>query len=370
MQIKSLLGKFRVSSFTLIIASILIAASGAVLQFGDKHREIVRTCNLIDSHPQDAVAACDTLLKWSAVFPTTRSLIHRHKLRAFMQLKDWDSARAEAELAIRETPNSYIPWGWKAFVLVKTEDYAEAMVAVDRALELQPNDAWSLQTKVKLLSRINRHDEILPFLEDAIEHRDAGVWAWNRIGRIHLYQKDHHRAALAFAEAIRTELDSSYARRKLFEACILAGSDCPALFPEDRAGYETLSCKVAGAQWLKLYPKLSENPVVIDYISGAKPLHGFSDPEKRSFQSIMQVVYLGSATSMMQQAVSTEVAEKHIVHSKMFDCVNDGQFVFPLGIIDEAEREHANTVLFGSIVRQNLIDIAQARLARSVGLQK
>ncbi|WP_171101536.1 M48 family metallopeptidase [Ruegeria sp. HKCCD7255] len=291
MQIKSLLGKFRVSSFTLIIASILIAASGAVLHFGDKHREIVRTCNLIDSHPQDAVAACDTLLKWSAVFPTTRSLIHRHKLRAFMQLKDWDSARAEVELAIRETPNSYIPWGWKAFVLVKTEDYAEAMVAVDRALELQPNDAWSLQTKVKLLSRMNRHDEILPFLEDVTEHHDAGFWAWNRIGRIRLKEKDYHSAALAFAGGVVADTENRRNRRDFFKACNLNGPQCPMLFPAHQDEGASQSCRASIERLSTLFPAWpwdESSQAVENYLYQTSPVQsGLILAYKRSLDGVV-----------------------------------------------------------------------------------
>ncbi len=74
--------------------------------------------------------------------------------------------------------------------------------------------------------------------------------------------------------------------------------------------------------------------------------------------------------ALRQEQVSAEVAEEHVVNSRVFDCVNKGQFVFPDGTVSDADLKGYNNELYSPEIRQNLLDLAHKRLAEPVAHQQ
>ncbi len=274
------------------LLSFTILAICGVLLLGQKHDKLILTCNGIRATPQEALDACDFLLTWTAKEPSTRSLLHRHKLRTHMRTQNFDDALIEADLAIAEDPESYVPWMWRSTVLAMSNRYEEALSAVISADALSRGKSrdWILSTRIKLLRRLGRLDEVEPIVEDAISTGDVGPGIWRYVGYFRLKAGKHASAAQAFATALRADPGSNYARRKFFEACMQAGPGCPALYQKERASYPSLSCAKAGMKWANLYPALSDSSVVGGYMSGSKPLEDLSEDDLLALQIIVQVV--------------------------------------------------------------------------------
>ncbi|WP_131551055.1 tetratricopeptide repeat protein [Phaeobacter piscinae] len=225
-------------------------------------------------------------------------------MRAHMWNRDWEAAQSEADLAIAEDPESRVPWQWKALAHARAEEYPAAMEAIEAALEIAPGNDYSLETKAKLLRRMDRLSEVEPLVEDAIANHKVGPWAWSYAGYFRLRAKEYRPSALAFSEALHADPHNAYDRRKFLEACRLAGPDCPPLFPEKRASYAELSCEDIALQFAEQYP---------GFHSGA----GFDTPYDLIDQGdwrakvLVQVVYLGTAIGF-EQTASKEYANRLI----------------------------------------------------------
>ena len=116
-----------------------------------KHDALVDICSSDKGDLQTTLDACDLLLDWAVFDPSERSLAYRNKMRLYMELEDWEAAKREADLAVEAFPESEVPLQWKALVLMRTKDYADALVIIEAALERAPASDYSLEMKGKLL---------------------------------------------------------------------------------------------------------------------------------------------------------------------------------------------------------------------------
>ncbi|WP_143030580.1 hypothetical protein [Ruegeria halocynthiae] len=153
-------------------------------------------------------------------------------------------------------------------------------------------------------------------------------------------------------------MTDDYSRRKFFEACVAAGSDCPALFSEKRSDYPVLNCRIAIENWGDLYPQLAEE-LLAD--TGYETMTELSEKGGEPFRYIFQAIYLGPAMDVMSN-YPADSAEEFVTNERVFDCVYGGKFVFPDGYIDDGDLKLANKNLFSPEVRQNLIDLAHTAL--------
>jgi tetratricopeptide (TPR) repeat protein len=266
-------------TFVRVLIVVVLLAIGAVSFLGKKHSDMVKVCNLGLGEPQDALATCDFLLKWTAYEPSTRSLLYRHRMRIFMVQEDWVAAEVEADLAISEDPQNPVPWNWKALVLARAENYPEALRVVETTLGFAPGNDYTLETKAKLLQRMDRYDEIEPLVEDAIANYDVGVWAWNTAGSLRLRKKAYQAAAVAFAGGLAVDPANIRSRKKFFETCRLAASDCPDLFPEQFMEIPLQSCDeaienlwIAFPNWPQDFGEGEQYESALHYVYSVSPL--------------------------------------------------------------------------------------------------
>ncbi len=238
------------------LLSFTILAICGILLASQKHDKLILTCNGIDATPQEALRACDFLLKWTAKEPSSRSLLHRHKLRAYMREQNLDDALVQADLAIKEDPESYVPWMWRSTVLARSDRNAEAMEAIETALSLQPGEdySWHLAAKTELLRRLDRHDEARKLANEAIKIEGADPWAWNNAGKFDFEDRDYVAASVSFSNALREDQRNRYARHMFFQSCVLVGDECPVLFVEDQGTFTELGCDEAMIAVLPLFP--------------------------------------------------------------------------------------------------------------------
>ena len=101
--------------------------------------------------PRTALAACAYIQdNWHELDAASISLVHRHRSRAYIELKRTEDALHEAGLAATTDPDSEVSLQLLAWIYLHEEDYPAAMRAIERALMRAPNNTYSLKMKAYL----------------------------------------------------------------------------------------------------------------------------------------------------------------------------------------------------------------------------
>ncbi len=301
----------RRSKFARVLTVLVLLAIGGMFFLNSEHQKLIETCNFRKADPQEKLAACDTLLTWTAHEPSTRSLIYRHKMRVYMLQEDWDAAQREADFAVAADPDNPVPWQWQATIFAKAEDYPAALQSIGKALILDAGNDFSLETKAKLLRRMDRWDDLEQLVDDSVRNYQVGAWAWSYSGYFKLRAKEYQASALAFAKALKIDHGNAYYRRKFFEACRGAGADCPLLFFDSIDENFELTCDetfpylaTIFVNWERLKIQESEFDDLQQYFYATPPL-----------RSGIFLEYLDSLSKMESGRVSKNRAEKFRLYS-------------------------------------------------------
>ncbi len=144
-----------------IAALVVIMITAAMVYVRHQNQILLNACaNGIDD-PEAALVACTEAQSAMVVpIPQHVSLIHRHRMRAYMLLGDAEGVLREVDLAIAADPTSEVPWQWKAWYFARAENYQAAMVAIEAALKIAPENDYSIQMKRKLLLAMGSVDEV------------------------------------------------------------------------------------------------------------------------------------------------------------------------------------------------------------------
>ncbi|SDX31825.1 hypothetical protein SAMN05444358_104265 [Ruegeria halocynthiae] len=182
-------------SLVKIAAVLIILATLGLLFLQKKQKTWIVACSDTAGEPEHVLAACDQALRWAVRKPAARSLMYRHKMRVYLARNHLGAAVREADLAIEEHPESRVPWQWKAMTLARAKEYPAAMEAIEAALARAPGDDYSLETKAKLLQKMDRLEDVEPLVEAAVAQYEMGSWAWNYAGYFRLKSKEYKSSA-------------------------------------------------------------------------------------------------------------------------------------------------------------------------------
>ena len=134
--------------------------------------------------------------------------------RCLRNLERYEEALVSLDKAIELDPNSVWVWGERGWSLNQLERYQEALASLDKAIELDPTSAkpWVLQSIV--LNRLERYEEALASLDKAIELDPSDAFAWSQRGEDLRYNfKCYEEALASFDKAIELQPNSNYASR-------------------------------------------------------------------------------------------------------------------------------------------------------------
>ncbi|MDA7966992.1 hypothetical protein [Ruegeria sp.] len=368
-------------SFVRVLALFGVLAIFPVLYLADKHEDLVKTCNLNPGEPQDTLAACDTLLTWTAWTPETRSLMHRHKMRVFIKQKDWDAALQEVDLAIAEDPQSPVPWQWKSLILARAEDYRASLRAIDEALKLDPEDEYSLKNKYKLLSELEEYGAIDDMVSQNWSKDESADWlpggeqqeiTWNP-SRFPKSQAAFLEYALKLRDDLAGDLYNPKLRWQFTLSCTLLAANCPPLLPEKRGSYPNLECNDVIEDYSR------ERPVQVGHIlknTEYQTLRDLFDSGTQLATRYISGEYVSTFSSWFShsdsQAIPSDLARRLIQAHKLFDCVSGGKFVYlelseeekedyewiGLAPMEKEEFEWIAEKQFNMALRLNFLDLA------------
>lgn len=350
-------------SIVRLLALLAVLAIFPVLYLADKHQTLVEVCNLDPGEPQDTLAACDTLLTWTAWTPETRSLMHRHKMRVFIKQEDWDAAVREVDLAIAEDPQSPVPWQWKSMILARAEDYRASLGAIDEALKLDPEDEYSLENKYKLLSELEEYGAIDDMFSQKWNSDKSTDWlpdgelqeiTWHP-SRFPKSQAVFLEYTLKLRDDLAGDLHDPKLRWNFILHCRLLAGNCPPLLPEKRASYPNPGCDKVVEDFERQHPKLVKNKIGKH---GYQTLHDLVKMERLNATQIFQASYVATLVHF-EHNPSPEVSGQLIVSHRMFECLSGGEFIIPTYAYRGSEQvKRASETLFNTTLRENLIDLA------------
>ena len=102
-------------------------------------------------------------------------------------------------------------YGFTEYLRLKR--YDEALAAIDKALEIDPNDAIFWNNKGYALNGLKRYDEALAVFDRALEIDPDEALAWKNRGETHSRLGDRHEALAHLRKAVK--LDPSLASRAM-----------------------------------------------------------------------------------------------------------------------------------------------------------
>ncbi len=320
-----------------------------------KHDALVDICSSDKGDLQTTLDACDLLLDWTVFDPAERSMAYRNKMRLYMGVKDWEAATREADLAIEADPESEVPLQWKALVLTRTEDYADALVAIEAALERAPANDYSLEMKGKLLRAMGEDDQLHAYFANLAKTYPDRRWIKKTWGSHLIEDKLYDQLLNMTTEGIKRDPQNHDLVGYYYVACLGLGPQCPPLFPERRATYPELSCSDAiegiGERSDFLQSELSESGLqTFGELFAQKPIWGMFHA-RAIYASEMTVLTNGDPKNN---------AEYFIGASKAFDCVFPEKYIYPLQYVGPEEEliKMVNAHYFTPPLRQNLLDLA------------
>ncbi|WP_170329600.1 tetratricopeptide repeat protein [Ruegeria arenilitoris] len=351
-----------------LAAACLIFVTAFLLYQNKQHSDLVADmlaadCHSPDAEPDKTIQGCSRLLENAKYTPEELAVIQIYRGRAYIVKKDLQRALTEFKAAATLNAEEHQAWQWVSHVLGKLGDDEAAFDAIEKAHQLAPTITYTAKQRFRLLKKLERYEEADAYFSQLMEEYPVAenerlLWMPRRLGRMRLEREQYGAAAEAFREALRVDLTHEKTRQQFFEACMLAGSNCPPLFPERRENYPVLTCEEAIVKLGEHYPKFVESTVSE---AGFETLEDFFEQGGLPARMILQAIYLGTASEVLTDFPSSEAA-RFLVDNRVFDCVNGGLFHYPRGSVEDEELKLANENLLSPQMRRNLVDLAQAAL--------
>ena len=154
---------------------------------------------------QQAIAFYDNGLK---KLPNTRKQVRNFeqvwlkKAKAQRQLNDYQAALETCSKALRYYQSPQL-WNCRALTFYSLEQYDAAIVAYNRAIEIDPENIWLWNNRGEAYNRLEQFDRAIFDFKKAIAlDPDRSFVPWNNLGKLYYQQQDYQQAISAYNEAL------------------------------------------------------------------------------------------------------------------------------------------------------------------------
>ncbi|BAY79681.1 TPR domain protein (plasmid) [Nostoc linckia NIES-25] len=142
--------------------------------------------------------------------------------------------------AVLQNPSIQIQWqsialGWRGETYRSMKQYTQALQDFDRAIELDPKDAWAMALRGVTYCSMERYPEAIQDFDRAIELDPKDVWAIAERGITYRIMKEYTKALQDFNRAIELDPKSAWAIAHRGETYRIMKQDTQALQDFDRA---------------------------------------------------------------------------------------------------------------------------------------
>lgn len=94
-------------------------------------------------------------------------------------------------------------WRERALACTRVRDYAAALAAYDKVLELEPDQAQDWYRRGLVLFYLRQYEDAIASFDQAVEHQPDFYQAWNNRASIQIQIGNHEEAILSYKQALR-----------------------------------------------------------------------------------------------------------------------------------------------------------------------
>jgi len=143
------------------------------------------------------------------------------KMAALDQLSgNLSGAMTNAQNAVNLLPGSAGDWSQLGVIMAKQKKYEDAVLAFQRAFQLNPQDVWSLQNLAQSLNDLGRHEQAIGKYRQAVAIKPRFGPAWLGLGQIYEAMGRKTEADECYQNALRNRIDRAAELGSLARFCI------------------------------------------------------------------------------------------------------------------------------------------------------
>lgn len=206
---------------------VRIAIGKCLSELGDPKRaiEVMRPIighELTSEQAKKAMAVSEMIFNPQRDLPVELST-QINKVLDLMQNDAVQPAMTQIDDLIKRFPDVAIVFSLRGLVNSRMENNAEAIVAFEHALDLKPNDPFSLVGLGDVYMRLQKWDKARPYFEQVLGINPFSLDAYERLGSMALKLGDMDRAAHSYEMLMLLQPDSIDARHQYAEVLLRAG---------------------------------------------------------------------------------------------------------------------------------------------------
>ena len=184
--------------------------------FARAHAALADVYILVDQYsraaPADLVAKARALALRALQLDSTLAEPHATLAQIHQREYQWDRAEAEFTRAVTKNPNYATAHQWRAWLLSYRGRPAEALLAIDAALRLDPLAMIINENKAEHLLRVHRYDEAIAQLQHTLELDSTFGPAIGTLAAAYSLKGDQGGALTAAEWATQQQLQTRYDR--------------------------------------------------------------------------------------------------------------------------------------------------------------
>ena len=129
------------------------------------------------------------------------------KAKAQRQLNDYEAALQTCSTALRYYKSPQL-WNCKALTFYSLGQYEAAIMAYNRAIEIDPKNTWLWNNRGEAYIKLDEFDRAISDFKTAIGlDRSRSFVPWNNLGKLYYQQQNYPQAILSYNEAIAVKPD-------------------------------------------------------------------------------------------------------------------------------------------------------------------
>lgn len=146
------------------------------------------------------------------------SFPHYYKALVELRKKNYETAETSILQAIEIAPYIATFFGVLSAIFISQYEWKKALDYANQGLELDPENSTCLNYRTQCLTKLNRYDEVDDSIEDTLKSDPYDEYTHANIGWIQLEKNNNEQAQIHFAESLRINPNSSYARQGMIES--------------------------------------------------------------------------------------------------------------------------------------------------------
>ncbi len=321
-----------------------------------KNYSAIEPCMNRKQEPNLIIDICTQLIDAGISSSNTLAALHVRRGYALDRLNEWNEAILDFDRAIELNPNDFQAWQGKSFALDGLDQDIAALEAIETSLAIEPAKKYSVHRKFRILTKLERYEEADDYYTQLMEQYPVSeyprnYWMPQQLGRLRLALDQPEVAADVLKIAVLSKPSDQKSRELFFRACIKLGNDCPRLLPDSEDVAEDGDCNATANQLAAQFPKFWESL----HLDAAGTDAALDKQANKARMQLLEAAYITYSTGLQMSNEEENPEENFLLFEGLVSCVETGDLFNPIeiaGLSEETKTFH------GGIVRKNMVDLA------------